>query len=140
MKFPPYFTARGWASVLMGNKKAEQQLRHFFARPDTFSLGVCNGCQLLVALGVVPGGKDVSSSSSSSLSSSSSPSSTWLSENESGRFESRFVTLRIEASPSVLLRGMEGAVLGVWSAHGEGRVQFKTQEVYKCCRHTGRCW
>ena len=56
-----------------------------------------------------------------------------LAENESGRFESRFVSVRVEESgggtPAVLLRGMEGAVLGVWSAHGEGRFAFRDGEV-----------
>lgn len=122
---PQTKTARGWASVLQGNPRAQSELRAFFARPDAWSLGLCNGCQLLAALGVVPGLLDGSDGGVISLT-----------ENESGRFESRFVTVRVEEAtaedggmPAMLLRGMEGAVLGVWSAHGEGRFAFPDGEV-----------
>ena len=117
-------TARGWASVLQGNPLAQRELRAFFARPDTWSLGLCNGCQLLAALGVVPGLESDGGQGVLEVA---------LAENESGRFESRFVSVRVEESgggtPAVLLRGMEGAVLGMWSAHGEGRFAFRDGDV-----------
>ncbi len=117
--------------MLQGNPRARAELSDFFSRADSWSLGLCNGCQLLAALGVVPGlrprlpldnnHEDVASASASGVT---------LAENESGRFESRFVTVGIQpGSPSVLLRGMENAVLGVWSAHGEGRFAFENAEV-----------
>ena len=118
-------SARGWKSVLAGNPQVEAQLREFFARPDTWSLGLCNGCQLMAALGIVPGmdGDDDEQEDGGR------GAQAWLAENDSGRFESRFVTVAVGSSPAVLLRGMEGAVLGVWSAHGEGKVQFRDAEV-----------
>lgn len=123
------YAARGWASVLQGNPRVRAELSRFVARPDSWTLGLCNGCQLLAALGVVPwleeaeaeGGGPPSPPSVVGVA---------LAENESGRFESRFVTVGVEGgSPAVLLEGMEGAVLGVWSAHGEGRFVFRDAEV-----------
>lgn len=109
---------------MQGNPRAQRELRAFFARPDAWSLGLCNGCQLLAALGVVPGLESDGGQGGLGVA---------LAENESGRFESRFVSVRVEESeggtPAVLLRGMEGAVLGVWSAHGEGRFAFRDGEV-----------
>ncbi|NWZ16861.1 PUR4 synthase, partial [Agelaius phoeniceus] len=78
----------------------------------TFSLGVCNGCQLMALLGwvgTVPG--EASSGPVPAVA---------LERNLSGRFESRFVTVSVEPGPALMLRGMEGARLGVWVAHGEG--------------------
>ena len=119
-------SARGWRSVLAGNPRAEAQLRRFFARPETWSLGLCNGCQLLVALGIVPG-LDIGTDGSSPAASDGTAA--WLGENESGRFESRFVTVQVGPSPAVLLQGLEGTVVGVWSAHGEGKAQFENDAV-----------
>lgn len=100
----------------------ERQLRQFFARPDTWSLGLCNGCQLLAALGTVPG---LTSTTTGTAPSQEEQGQAWLAENDSGRFESRFVTVKVGPSSSIFLRGMEGAVMGIWSAHGEGKVQFQ---------------
>jgi phosphoribosylformylglycinamidine synthase len=81
----------------------------FFERSDTFSLGVCNGCQMISQLGdIVPG------------------SSGWpeFSRNRSEQFEARYVTVEVMASPSIFFAGMEGSRIGIPVAHGEGRVDF----------------
>ncbi|ETE69596.1 Phosphoribosylformylglycinamidine synthase, partial [Ophiophagus hannah] len=89
-------SAKGWAASVTFNPRARAQFQAFHQRKDTFSLGVCNGCQLMALLGLL------------------------LSPNNSGRFESRFVNLGIEESPALMLRGMAGSTLGIWVAHGEG--------------------
>jgi len=105
-------SAKGWAGVIRFNDGVWRQFEEFYARPDTFSLGVCNGCQLSALLGWVPWrGID-------------GPAQPRFIHNASGRFESRFATVRIQPSPAVMFAGMEGSVLGVWSAHGEGRAHF----------------
>ncbi len=104
--------AKGWAGSIRFNHDLWAQFEAFLDRPDTFSLGVCNGCQLLALLGWVPWrGLDTSVQPR-------------FVRNASGRFESRFATVTIQPSPAVMLRGMEGSCLGIWSAHGEGRALF----------------
>ncbi|XP_034036272.1 phosphoribosylformylglycinamidine synthase [Thalassophryne amazonica] len=105
-------SAKGWAATVVYNPKAKAEFERFRHRGDTLSLGVCNGCQLLALLGWVGESKDGAKSE------------LVLSHNKSGRFESRFVSVGIQTSPSVWLRGMEGSALGVWVAHGEGLMQF----------------
>ena len=100
------------------NEHVRQQFRHFRDREDTFSLGVCNGCQLMALLGWIP--------SSSSVQETDQPR---FVENASGRFESRFSSVAILDSPAVMLKGMSGSVLGVWVAHGEGRAHFPAATV-----------
>jgi phosphoribosylformylglycinamidine synthase len=105
-------SAKGWAGVIRFYKRLFEQFEKFYDRPDTFSLGVCNGCQLMALLGWVP----------------------WRGipdriqprfiQNKSGRFESRFSTVRILESPAIMLKGMEGSSLGIWVAHGEGQAYF----------------
>ncbi|XP_069738677.1 phosphoribosylformylglycinamidine synthase [Phaenicophaeus curvirostris] len=109
-------SAKGWAAAVLFNPRAREVLERFRHRPDTFSLGVCNGCQLMALLGWVGG----------SSGSPGAPPEVVLSPNVSGRFESRFVSVRVEPGPALMLRGMEGARLGVWVAHGEGRFQFRS--------------
>ncbi|KAH8026895.1 hypothetical protein HPB51_026230 [Rhipicephalus microplus] len=109
-------SARGWAASLMFHQKLAAQLAAFKSNPLTFSLGICNGCQLMALLGwVAP-----YTSSSGSV-----EPGTQLLHNKSGRFECRFSTVKIESSPAVMLKGMEGSILGVWVAHGEGRFEFR---------------
>jgi phosphoribosylformylglycinamidine synthase len=99
----------GWAKSILFNERARAEFAAFFARPDTFSLGVCNGCQMMSNLReIIPGAAD------------------WprFVQNESERYEARYVSVRIERSPSLLFAGMEGAVLPVAVAHGEGRAEF----------------
>ncbi|KAF1582249.1 UNVERIFIED_CONTAM: Phosphoribosylformylglycinamidine synthase, partial [Eudyptes pachyrhynchus] len=101
----------GWAAAVRFHPRVRGTLERFRRRPDPFSLGVCNGCQLLALLGwaVTLWGAEEGA-----------PPAVALSPNLSGRFESRFVAVRVEPGPALMLRGMEGACLGVWVAHGEG--------------------
>jgi len=109
-------SAKGWAGTIRFNDALRSQFRDFRERTDTFSLGICNGCQLMALLGWVPG------DGAALLPSERQPR---FVHNASGRFESRFITVRVlPGSPALMLRGMEGLVCGVWSAHGEGRVRF----------------
>jgi phosphoribosylformylglycinamidine synthase len=110
-------SAKGWAGTIRFNAGLYADFQRFYARKDTFSLGVCNGCQLMALLGWVPwqGIPDVSQPR--------------FIHNHSGRFESRFSTVKILESPSLMLRRMEGSVLGVWVAHGEGRVHFPDDKI-----------
>jgi phosphoribosylformylglycinamidine synthase len=105
-------SAKGWAGVIKFNDSLWNQFSVFYDRPDTFSLGVCNGCQLLALLGWVPW---------QGISGEQQPR---FVQNASGRFESRFATVTIQESPAIMLRGMEGSTMGVWVAHGEGRAFF----------------
>lgn len=110
-------SAKGWAGVIRFNKNVFEQFERFYARPDTFSLGVCNGCQLMALLGWVPW-KGIPDALQPRFI-----------RNRPGRFESRFSTVRILQSPAIMLRGMEESVLGVWIAHGEGRLHFPNREM-----------
>jgi phosphoribosylformylglycinamidine synthase len=111
-------SSKGWAGVIRFNRDLWSQFEAFIARPDTFSLGVCNGCQLLALLGWVP---------FRGLADTAQPR---FVRNASGRFESRFSTVRVLSSPAIMLRGMDESVLGIWSAHGEGRAFFPDREVF----------
>ncbi|GBG75237.1 hypothetical protein CBR_g19873 [Chara braunii] len=114
-------SAKGWAGTIRFNPSLLEQFQNFYNRKDTFSLGVCNGCQLMALLGWVPGhdlvglGRDEVQPR--------------FVHNESGRFESRFSTVQIGKSPSIMLQGMEGSTLGIWVAHGEGRALFPDKQV-----------
>jgi len=113
-------SGKGWAGVIKFNENVFQQFEAFKKRKETFSLGVCNGCQLMALLGWIP--------SSEGLPEERQPR---LLENDSGKFESRFSSVKIVESPAIMFKGMEGSSLGVWVAHGEGRVHFPDQEVYE---------
>ncbi len=107
-------SAKGWAGTIRFSERLWAQFQAFYARPDTFSLGVCNGCQLMALLGWVPGTGNLPDAAQPRFV-----------RNQSGRFESRFATVTVqEDSPAVMLKGMGGAVMGVWCAHGEGRAIF----------------
>jgi phosphoribosylformylglycinamidine synthase len=93
--------ARGWYQVIISNPHIKAQFDNFYKRSDTFSLGVCNGCQLMSLLGWIP--------------------SCQLKQNKSKRFESRFNRVKINKTNSIMLKGIEDSILGIWSAHGEGR-------------------
>jgi len=105
-------SAKGWAGTIRFNPALLEQFQRFQDRSDTFSVGICNGCQLLALLGWVPW---------SGIETAAQPR---FIHNASGRFESRFATVKILDSPSIMLREMAGSVLGVWVAHGEGRTHF----------------
>ena len=98
--------AFGWAAHIRHTPAILDNLKAFYARGDTFSLGICNGCQLMVRLADIVGIEGVKN----------------IKSNESGRFESRWVTLGVDGGDnSMWFKGMEGWRLGCWSAHGEGR-------------------
>uniref|UniRef100_A0A1I7ZC34 Glutamine amidotransferase type-1 domain-containing protein n=1 Tax=Steinernema glaseri TaxID=37863 RepID=A0A1I7ZC34_9BILA len=105
-------SSKGWASAIRFNPKVLEAFTAFKSRPDTFSFGVCNGCQLMGLLGWI-GAKNEEPQ-------------VFLDENACGRFQSGFATVRIEKNPAVMLQGMEGALLGVWTQHGEGRFTYRT--------------
>lgn len=110
-------SAKGWAGVIRYNDRVLDQMQAFRSRQDTFSLGVCNGCQLMALLGWVPG-DDLPGTSQPRFV-----------HNNSGRFESRFSTVRIDRSRAIMLEGMSDSVLGVWVAHGEGRAYFPDEAI-----------
>ena len=105
-------SAKGWAGAIRFNHKLRDMFETFRRRPDTLSLGSCNGCQLMALLGWVPG-EDIPDASQPRFI-----------ENTSGRFESRWTRVKVLPSPAIHLAGMEGSVLGIWSQHGEGRLHF----------------
>ena len=99
-------SAKGWAGAFLYNPKAKQALDNFYSRPDTLSLGICNGCQLMVELNLInPEHQNHSK----------------LVHNKSHKFESAFVGLDIPQNNSVMLQSLSNSSLGVWVAHGEGR-------------------
>ena len=106
-------SAKGWAGSFIFNSIAKKALENFFDRDDTLSLGVCNGCQLFIELGLI--NKDHSIKPK-------------MLHNDSGKFECIFSSVEIKDSSSIMLRGMEGSKLGVWSAHGEGKFNFPYSE------------
>ncbi len=103
----------GWAKTILFHDKLRKQFAGFFARKDTFSLGVCNGCQMLSALKELIPGTEL-----------------WprFLKNASEQFEARLVNVRINESPSVFFKGMAGSVLPVPVAHGEGRAVFDNDD------------
>ncbi len=110
-------SAKGWAGTILFNEKLREMFDRFYAREDTFSLGVCNGCQLMALLGWIPW-KGIDGEKQPRFV-----------HNTSGRFESRWVQVEVLPSPSILLSGMEGSRLGVWVAHGEGKLVYPDQSV-----------
>ncbi|KAJ1521156.1 hypothetical protein ONE63_002851 [Megalurothrips usitatus] len=114
-------SAKGWAASLLFHPKLREQFKAFAQRKDTFSLGVCNGCQLMSLLGWI-GTKSLGESNDDVPD-------IVLDHNESERFECRFSTVRIENSKAMMLEGMSDSVLGVWVAHGEGNFTMKDTSV-----------
>lgn len=112
-------SGKGWAGVIKFNDNVFQQFETFRQRKDTFSLGVCNGFQLMALLGWIPNSEGLPEERQPRLL-----------ENDSGRFESRFSSVKIVESPAVMFKGMEGSSLGVWVAHGEGRIHFPDKDVH----------
>ncbi|MEN8118065.1 MAG: phosphoribosylformylglycinamidine synthase [Bacteroidota bacterium] len=106
-------SAKGWAGAFKYNEKARIALERFYRRNDTLSLGVCNGCQLMVELGVVYPEHSIQPK---------------MLHNESHKFESAFLNVDIQENNSVMLGDMEGMKLGVWVAHGEGKFYLPFNE------------
>ncbi len=99
----------GWAKSILYHARTREEFRKFFERPDTFSLGVCNGCQMFAALKeIVPGAA------------------AWprFVRNRAEQFEGRFSLVEIQRTPSIFLAGMDGSMLPIAVAHGEGRAEF----------------
>ena len=103
----------GWAKSILFNKNAKAMFTAFFEREDTFTLGVCNGCQMLSNLKeIIPGSE------------------AWphFVQNKSERFEARFSLVEIQESPSVLFKGMAGSRMPIAVSHGEGHAEFSSEE------------
>ncbi len=108
---------KGWAGVFRFNSRLRDELNEFLGRDNTWVLGVCNGCQLMALLGIVPW-RNISNEQQPRFV-----------RNTSRVFESRFVSVKIEASDSIFLKGMAGSNLGIWVAHGEGRLHCPDQKM-----------
>jgi phosphoribosylformylglycinamidine synthase len=112
----------GWAKSILFNANARAMFKKFFARTDTFTLGVCNGCQMLSNLkDIIPGSEH------------------WprFVQNTSERFEARFSLVEIQESPSVLLKGMTGSRMPIAVSHGEGHTEFASQAAVEAANNSG---
>jgi len=112
----------GWAKSILFNKNAKAMFKTFFEREDTFSLGVCNGCQMMSNLKEIIPGSDA-----------------WprFVQNKSERFEARFSLVEIQESPSVLFKGMAGSIMPIAVSHGEGRTEFSSDEAIDAANNSG---
>ncbi|HZT05052.1 MAG TPA: phosphoribosylformylglycinamidine synthase, partial [Steroidobacteraceae bacterium] len=108
----------GWAKSILFNPALREEFQRFFERPETFALGVCNGCQMFAALKSIIPGTDH-----------------WprFVRNRSEQYESRFTLVEVLRSPSVLLAGMEGSLLPIAVAHGEGHAEFESRSAAEEC-------
>ena len=112
----------GWAKSILFNAAMRDSFSAFFQREDTFTLGVCNGCQMVSTLkDLIPGAAH------------------WprFVRNRSEQFEARLALVRVEPNPSVLLSGMAGSHLPIAVAHGEGRAEFATRCAGRACEASG---
>ncbi len=109
-------SAKGWAGAFKYNKKANEALQKFFARPDTLSIGICNGCQLFMELDLINPEHKVHGR---------------MTYNDSGKHESNFTSVTVQHNNSVMLSTLAGTTLGVWISHGEGKfVLPQTEDRY----------
>jgi phosphoribosylformylglycinamidine synthase len=106
-------SAKGWAGSFLYNEKANRALTNFFNRENTISLGVCNGCQLFIELGLIHPNHTNKPK---------------MLHNDSGKFECQFTSVEITQNNSVLFKNLSGSKLGIWSAHGEGKFSFPYAE------------
>ena len=106
-------SAKGWAGAFLFNPKAKEALDKVYAREDTLSLGICNGCQLMVELGLI---NPEHTNRAKML------------HNTSHKFESTFLSLQIPENNSVMLSSLSGNKLGIWVAHGEGKFSLPEEE------------
>ena len=111
-------SAKGWAGAFLYNPKAKAALDNFYARKDTLSLGVCNGCQLMVELGLLNNTSAVNDARDYAQ----------MLHNDSHKFESTFVTLTIPENNSVMFGSLSGSKIGTWVAHGEGKFRLPLSE------------
>ena len=106
-------SAKGWAGAFRYSEKAKETLNRFYARPDTLSLGVCNGCQLMMELNLLsPDRQDIGK----------------MVHNDSHKFESCYVSLSIPKNDSVMFGSLSGNKIGIWVAHAEGKFSLKGKE------------
>jgi phosphoribosylformylglycinamidine synthase len=106
-------SAKGWAGAFRYSEKAKETLNRFYARPDTLSLGVCNGCQLMMELNLLsPDRQDIGK----------------MVHNDSHKFESCYVSLNIPKNNSVMFGSLSGNKIGIWVAHAEGKFSLKGKE------------
>jgi phosphoribosylformylglycinamidine synthase len=110
-------SAKGWAATILFNERLREMFQAFLARPDTFTLGICNGCQLFALLGWVPWQGIEPARQPRFV------------HNRSGRFESRWATVRVLPSPAMMLKGMEGLTFGIHVDHGEGYLSFPDAQI-----------
>ena len=106
-------SAKGWAGAFKYNEKANTALKNFFKREDTLSVGICNGCQLFVELGLINPDHEQKPR---------------MLHNDSHKHESNFTSVTIQENKSVMLSTLAGATLGVWISHGEGKFQLPYEE------------
>ncbi len=107
-------SAKGWAGAIKYNEKAKKVIDDFFARPDTLSVGICNGCQLFVELDLINPEHGERHGK--------------MTYNDSHKHESNFTSVKIQKNNSVMLSSLEGATLGVWISHGEGKFSLPLSE------------
>ena len=106
-------SAKGWAGSFLYNEKAKKSLMNFYARKNTLSLGVCNGCQLFMELGLLhPKHQEKPK----------------MIHNDSNKFECIFTSVEIQKNNSVMFESLSGSKLGIWSAHGEGKFNLPYSE------------
>ena len=106
-------SAKGWAGGFLFNPKAKEALEKFYAREDTLSLGICNGCQLMMELGLINPEHEKKGK---------------MLHNDSHKFESTYVGLTIPTNRSVMFGSLSGSKLGIWVAHGEGKFSLPYDE------------
>jgi phosphoribosylformylglycinamidine synthase len=108
-------SAKGWAGGFLFNPKAKEALDKFYARPDTLSLGICNGCQLMMELGLITPEDEQKGH---------------MLHNDSHKFESAFLGVTIPENKSVMFGSLSGSKLGIWVAHGEGKFSLPYPEAH----------
>ncbi len=109
-------SAKGWAGAIKYNKKANEALKRFFARPDTLSVGICNGCQLFMELDLINPEHETHGR---------------MTYNDSHKHESNFTSVTVQKNKSVMLSTLAGTTLGVWISHGEGKFKLpQTEDLY----------
>ena len=106
-------SAKGWAGAFLYNEKANTALKNFFKREDTLSVGICNGCQLMMELELITPEHEVHGK---------------MKHNDSHKHESGFTSVKVQKNNSVMLSSLEGATLGVWISHGEGKFNLPLSE------------
>ena len=106
-------SAKGWAGAIKYNDRANKVIKDFFARPDTLSVGICNGCQLFMELDLINPEHETHGK---------------MTYNESGKHESNFTSVKIQKNNSVMLSSLEDTTLGVWISHGEGKFSLPLSE------------